>query len=322
MERVLKPDTILITGASGQVGSALVRRLTQEEPGAEIVAPGRGEMDLASADSVRAFLRKVRPGWIVSSGAYTAVDAAEADRETAWAVNAAAPAIMAEEAKATGAVLIHLSTDYVFPGTGERPWVETDATDPLNVYGATKLAGEEAIARSGAAHIILRTSWVYSATGKNFVTTMLRLLTTRTEPLRVVADQYGCPTSADDLAGVILRIMGLLKNQMPQSGLSLAAVAGSSSGIYHCCGAGETTWADFASAIRRYLRTQHRATAPDIVPVSSSEYPTPATRPMNSRLNCGKLQSTFGISMRNWNESLDEVLETIFATDFEFPGSR
>lgn len=321
MERILNRDSILITGASGQVGGALLHRLAQERPQATLIAPRRDEMDLANPESVRAFLREVQPGWILSSGAYTAVDAAETDRETAWAVNALAPKVMAEEARATGAVLIHLSTDYVFPGTGERPWVETDATGPLNVYGATKLAGEQAIAEAGAAHVILRTSWVYSAMGKNFVKTMVRLLTTQEAPLRVVADQHGAPTSAEDLTAAILTIMARLESRAGIPGNPIADVLRGDGGVYHCAGSGETTWAGFASAIREYLLAKTGVTAAEIVPVSSSEYPKPAVRPLNSRLDCGKLRNSFGVALPDWTVSLEEVLGKIFATDSVLQGS-
>ena len=302
MERVLSSGGILITGTSGQVGAAVQSLLRETRPETTLLTPDRAAMDLADAGSIRRYVRETRPRWIVSCAAYTAVDAAETDRDAAWAINAIAPGVLAEEALRVGAELIHLSTDYVFPGTGDRPWVETDATGPLNVYGASKLAGELAVAATGVGHIILRTSWVYSATGKNFVRTMLRLLTTKDAPLRVVADQHGAPTATDDLAAVIAAIV---RRAEPLQTLS---------GVYHCAGGGETTWAGFASAIRRYLLSK-QIPAAEIVPVPGSEYPTPAARPGNSRLDCGKLRSAFGLEMPEWQTSLMPVLNELTATD-------
>lgn len=265
-------------------------------------------MDLLDADSVRAYVRRTQPKWIVSSAAYTAVDAAETDRDAAWAVNATAPGVLAEEASALSANVLHLSTDYVFPGIGDRPWVESDQTGPLNFYGTSKLAGEQAIAASGVAHVILRTSWVYSSTGKNFVRTMVRLLSTKDTPLRVVADQHGAPTSADDLASVISAIVG---RPEPLQRLS---------GVYHCAGGGETTWAGLASAVRASLIGEHGLTPPEIIPVPSSEYPTPAARPGNSRLCCDKLWDAFGLTVPEWRISLKKILGDITATDLPHRG--
>lgn len=314
MERVLSSGGVLITGATGQIGGALVEMVRQRFPDLPVFSPARSDMDLGEAASVQAYIQKVQPRWIVSSGAYTAVDAAESDREAAWAANATAPGVMAQEAARSGAVMIHLSTDYVFPGTGDRPWVETDATGPLNVYGASKLAGEQAIAASGAAHITLRTSWVYSDTGKNFVRTMLRLLTTRDTALRVVSDQHGAPTSAEDLAETVCAILGHIQHTADSSGTPAAEVAHSVTGVYHCAGTGETTWAGLALAIRSYLAERGDVILPDIIPVPSSEYPVPAARPRNSRLNCGRLETVFGIVLPEWQSSLEKVLRRLTAT--------
>lgn len=308
---------VLVTGASGQVGSAMVRLLSAELPTASVLSPGRAEMDLASSESIRSYVRNVQPRWIVSCAAYTAVDAAETQQEAAFAANATAPGVLAEEAARAGAGLIHYSTDYVFDGSGEEPWLETDATGPLNVYGASKLAGELAIAAVAAASplawAVLRTSWVYSGGGKNFARTMLRLLSSRTEPLRIVADQHGAPTAAADLAAAALRVMQSVEGQPGNQPLATKMQA--ARGVYHCAGTGETTWAGFAEFIREYLQQEHDLRVPEIVPVSSTEYPTPAARPLNSRLNCQKLVDAFDAHMPHWQASLMVALREIAATD-------
>ncbi len=305
---------VLITGATGQVGSALVRLLSRETPEIAIAAPPRSALDLLDPESVRSAVRSIKPRWVISCAAYTAVDAAETDCDAAFAINATAPGILAEEASAAGAALIHVSTDYVFDGSGTRPWVETDRTGPLGVYGASKLAGEQAIAAVAAAtglpHVILRTSWVYSGSGKNFVRTMLRLLSTRTEPLRVVADQHGSPTSAPDLAVAIQSILRFTEDRA--SGGSLAQAL---SGVYHCAGTGETTWAGLAEMVREFLRV-HRGVEPaEIIPVPTADYRTPAARPLNSRLNCGKLAETFGVRLPHWRTSVGEALQELAESD-------
>jgi dTDP-4-dehydrorhamnose reductase len=312
------PGTILITGTSGQVGSALLQRLRTSRPEIAVAAPTRSEMDLSDPESIREYVRSVKPRWIVSSAAYTAVDAAESDRDAAYAANAIAPGVLAEEAAALGAGIVHLSTDYVFPGTGTTPWVETDPTDPQNVYGASKLAGEQAIAavaeRTGSLPwFVLRTSWVYSGGGKNFVRTMLRLLSTKTDPLRVVGDQNGSPTAAADLADVILAVM--LNCEDAATSGSLGASLAGLSGVYHCSGTGETTWAGLAGAVREYLQATHGINPPEIIPVPSSEYATPAARPLNSRMNCDKLNTSFGITLPHWRKSVTEALRDLAETD-------
>jgi dTDP-4-dehydrorhamnose reductase len=297
-------------------------------------------MDLAKPESIRAYVREIGPRWIVSCAAYTAVDAAETERDAAFAANAIAPRILAEEAAALGAGIVHLSTDYVFPGGGTRPWVETDPTDPKNVYGASKLAGEQAIADvatdSGMLPwFVLRTSWVYSGGGKNFVRTMLRLLSTKTTPLRVVADQHGSPTAAIDIADAMLAVMLMgedlasraatgenskavvreMKAGVPVELPPLMPALSELIGIYHCTGTGETTWAGLAEAVRDSLSSEYGMHPPEIIPVPSAEYPTPAQRPLNSRLDCTRLATNFGIRLPHWRESVSDAIRELATTD-------
>ena len=294
---------ILITGATGQVGGELVRLLA---PLGEVHAPGRGELDLANPDSIRDLVRRLEPGWIVNPAAYTAVDKAESEPDVAHAINAIAPRILGEEAARCGAAVLHFSTDYVFDGSGTRPWVETDPTGPLGVYGATKLAGEQALAASGAAHIILRTSWVYGATGKNFLLTVLRVARDKAasgHPMSIVADQYGAPTWSRDLARLAASILGRAPD---------AAAARAFEGVYHAAGSGETTWFGFAEeALRLRQLTDPGETFTKLQPIPTSAYPTPAARPRNSRLDCSKLERTFGYEMLPWQHALRDVLNEI-----------
>ena len=288
---------ILITGATGQVGSALLQHLPHAS------APTRAQLDLANPASIRSYVRALRPAWIINPAAYTAVDQAETDREAAFAINAEAPRLLGEEAARLGARVIHFSTDYVFDGSKPQPYVETDATAPLSVYGASKLAGEQALAATGAAHIILRTSWIYAPTGRNFLRTILRLARERAlsgQPLRIVADQHGAPTAAGDLAALTAHIVA--------SEPDLAAAGG----IFHATAAGETTWHGFAAEIIAHARCRHPATElADVQPSASSEYPTPAHRPANSRLNCDRLRNTFGQSLPDWREALGQVMASL-----------
>ncbi len=281
---------VLVTGGSGQVGGEIARRLRLA--GREVHVPGRGEMDLADAGSVRDYVRVVRPEWVLNSGAYTAVDLAEGDRETAFKVNGVAPGVLGEEARAVGAGVVHFSTDYVFSGDKDWAYREEDATGPLGVYGASKLAGEEALAASGARYVTLRTSWVYGAVGKNFLLTVLRVARQR-ETMRIVEDQHGAPTGAGELAGLAIGLLG----------------RDWESGVYHAAAAGETTWLGFAAEalrLRREVAPGERLA--ELVGIPTSEYPTAARRPLNSRLDCGKLKRVFGVEMRGWEEVLGEVM--------------
>jgi dTDP-4-dehydrorhamnose reductase len=274
---------VLLTGGTGQVGGALKEALA---PLGAVLAPRRNGMDLARPDSILRVVRSFRPELIVNAGAFTAVDLAESQPGIAAKVNAEAPAVLAGEAKRLDAAIVQLSTDYVFDGAKSAPYVETDAPAPLNVYGRTKLEGEKAVAASGARHLILRTSWVYAAQGRNFLNTILRLAAER-EELRVVDDQRGAPTSATQLAS------------------SLAEILNSDweSGLFHMSCSGETTWYRFAQAI---LARRPPQPMPALVPITSSEHAASARRPANSLLDNAKLFSTFGIRLPSWEDALDK----------------
>lgn len=293
---------ILLTGATGQVGGQLLETLKSL---GEVVAPARSAMDLANATSVQAMIRSVRPRWIVNPGAYTAVDRAESEPELAYEVNAEAVRIMGLEARAIGAGVIHFSTDYVFDGLATKPYVETDATGPLSVYGASKLAGERALAESGAGHMVFRTSWVYGAQGKNFLLTILKLARERST-LRVVADQYGAPTWSRDLARMTAHVIG--ECEAAARGRELSDVLADVGGIYHAAGGGETTWYGFAVEAIRLQRELEEVPLAEIEPITTADYPTEAKRPANSRMNCSRLAEQFGWKMMDWHDSLREVL--------------
>lgn len=252
-------------------------------------------------------VRRVAPQLIVNAAAYTAVDRAEKEHDLAMAVNAAAPAILAEEAERIGAGIVHYSTDYVFDGSGTRPWREEDTTGPLNAYGHSKLAGEEAIRASGAAHLILRTSWVYAARGSNFVRTMLRLGQERPE-LRVVADQHGAPTAARVIADMTGQILA-------QAGGEFAKFLAERGGTTHLCCRGETTWHGLATAIFEFARKHGISLAvQNVEPIRTEEYPTPARRPANSRLDCGRLRERFGLTAPAWQEALSLCVQEMVSS--------
>ena len=297
---------ILLTGSTGQVGSELLRTLA---PLGEVVAPARDALDLADAASIRAAIRSLRPRWIVNPAAYTAVDRAESEPELAYAINAEAVRVIGEEARAVGAGVLHFSTDYVFNGAGTSPYVETDATEPVSVYGASKLAGEKALAATGAGHLIFRTSWVYGAHGKNFLLTILKLARER-ETLRVVADQHGAPTWSRDLAKMTAHVIA--QCEAAAKGRTLSDVLSDVGGIYHAAAHGETTWYGFATeAVRLEREREPQARLARIEPINTAGYPTPAKRPANSRL-CGyKLTRQFEWYMMDWQESLQQVLREL-----------
>ncbi|VVN16390.1 dTDP-4-dehydrorhamnose reductase [Pseudomonas fluorescens] len=283
---------ILISGQHGQVSSELQKRLGVL---GEVVVPGRSQLDLSQPGQIRQQVRQVRPDLIINAAAYTAVDKAENDPLTAFAVNAEAPGILAEEALALGIPLIHYSTDYVFDGRKSAPYTEADATNPLGVYGQSKLAGERAISAVQGQHLILRTSWVYSAHGHNFLLTMQRLLQEKPE-MRIVADQIGAPTWAGTIANSTLALI-----ERWQAGETGAW------GTYHLTAQGETSWFGFAQAIGEALRDQGKPCA-NLLPIPSSEYPTPAARPLNSRLDCSLLLREWGVSQPDWQTALRECL--------------
>lgn len=300
--------SILLLGANGQVGHEalpLLRALGNVE------GVQRADLDLTDAGRIRETVRALRPRWIVNAAAYTAVDKAESDPKTAFAVNGDAPGILGEEALRLGAAVIHFSTDYVFSGDGSRPWVEDDATGPLGVYGASKLAGERALAASGAAHYIFRTSWVFSTHGENFLLRILQLAQAR-EELRVVDDQHGAPTWARTLAQLAAHTIGMTEANAERSGISLDEAVRPLGGIYHACSAGSTTWFGFASEFVRLAQ----AACPEqrfakLSPIPSSEYPTPAVRPLNSRMNCQKLAHKLQFALPSWEQSTAQVIEDL-----------
>jgi dTDP-4-dehydrorhamnose reductase len=299
------PGKILLTGVTGQVGSELAKTLA---PLGEVVAPGRAQLDLSQAASVRDMVRAVQPRWIVNPAAYTAVDKAESEPELAYAINTEAVRILGEEAQRIGAGVIHFSTDYVFDGAGATPYLETDVPHPMSVYGASKLAGEQALAQSGAAHLIFRTSWVYGAHGKNFLLTILKLARER-ETLRIVADQHGAPTWSRDLADMTAHVIQRCEKTASEKSENLDSALAGLSGIYHATGSGETTWHGFASEAVQSLKERERDTRfAEIAAIPTSEYPTPARRPENSRLSCSKLEQAFDWRMMDWHDSLRKVL--------------
>jgi dTDP-4-dehydrorhamnose reductase len=279
---------LLVTGGSGQVGEAL-RRLGPSL-GVEVLAPPRAELDLARPETIR-----IPAGIdaVINSGAYTQVDKAEGEGALAAAVNATAPGVLAAEAARRGLPIVQLSTDYVFDGTKPVPYVEGDPVNPMSVYGLTKEAGERAVGAANPRHAIVRTSWVYAVHGANFVKTMLRLGKER-DQLRVVADQVGAPTLADDIARAAVVVAKGLRDGKP-------------AGIYHFTAAGETSWHGLASRIWE-IAGPRLGRRPAIEPIPTSGYPTPARRPANSRLDCAKIVATFGVVRRPWEAALDETL--------------
>ena len=288
---------ILITGAQGQVGWELQRSLA---PFGEIAAYTHAQLDLSNADAIRQAVRHLGPDLIVNAAAYTAVDQAEKEADRAHEVNAMAPAILAEEAKHLEAAFIHYSTDYVFDGQKQAPYEEIDAARPLNVYGESKLEGEKAVAAIDCAHLVLRTSWVYGARGKNFLRTILRLAEERDE-LRVVDDQHGAPTWSRMLAEATAACV----SQCLYRG-GVAAMLRERSGLYHLSAAGQTTWFGFADAI-----VQHAPKVPQMTPIPTSAYPLPAPRPMYSILSNHKFTRAFGLQLPDWRASLNLCLTAV-----------
>lgn len=287
---------ILVTGGTGQLASAL-----STTPGVHRV--GRPDFDFDHPETIETTFRTTAPRLVVNAAAYTAVDAAETNADAAYRANRDGPATLARLCAEANIPLIHISTDYVFDGAKPAPYVETDPVAPQGVYGASKLAGEQAVMASGARAIILRTAWVYAATGKNFVRTMLTLGKTRPR-LTVVADQHGCPTTAADLADAIMAIAGRLDATGWQPAYQ---------GIFHAAGSGATTW--FGLAVATFEEAaRHGANVPEVAPITTADYPTPAKRPANSRLDCTRLHDTFGVRLPPWRDSLTRTVDAIFAT--------
>ena len=303
---------ILLTGVNGQVGGELLPLLSAL---GEVVAPTREELDLGDTSAIRDIVRRVKPRWIVNPAAYTAVDKAESDVEAAFAINRDAPGVLGEEAARIGAPVLHFSTDYVFAGDGTQPWCETDPTQPLGVYGSSKLAGEQALAASSAAHLVFRTSWVYGTRGKNFLLTILKFARER-EELKVVADQHGAPTWSRDLARLAVHAILQSEEDAAAKGVTLTEAVKPITGIYHACNAGFTTWFGFASEFVRLAQVaEPKQTFAKLRPIPSSEYPTPAKRPENSRMTCEKLTRVLNFEMPTWEHSTARVMAEVLAAN-------
>ncbi|UIF90621.1 dTDP-4-dehydrorhamnose reductase [Cupriavidus sp. UYPR2.512] len=294
--------TLLVTGSSGQVGFELRRSLA---PLGRVVALDRAGCDLSRPDELRRVVRELRPDVIVNPAAYTAVDKAETDIEAAYAINSVAPGVLAEEAKTLGSLLVHYSTDYVFDGSKDGSYVETDIVNPQSVYGKSKLAGEQAIAAAGAQALVLRTCWVAGAHGSNFAKTMLKLGRER-DSLRVIADQFGAPTTASLIADVTAQIVA--RHWLSGGPAAFAA------GVYHLAAAGETSWHGYATEVLRMAAARGvplQVNLEHIEAIPATAYPLPAPRPANSRLNTSKLRETFGIHFPDWQQGIRLLLDQI-----------
>lgn len=291
---------VLVTGGTGQVGSALQRLALDDF---ELVAPSRAELDLADPEAIVTMVKSRPWAAIINSGAYTAVDKAETDIVAAWRANALAPAAFAAASGEAGIPLIHVSTDYVFDGAKTEAYAEDDPVGPVGVYGASKEAGEQAVRTANPRHVILRTAWVVSPDGGNFIKTMLRLGADRPE-LRVVADQYGCPTAAEDIARTLIVLLRAATGDRPHWG------------TYHFVNDGEGTWHDLAEAV--FTRAAvHGRPQPKVTAITTADYPTPARRPANSRLTTGKIQRDFGVAPRPWREAIDGIVDQLCSKEPE-----
>lgn len=294
---------ILLTGVNGQVGHALKSKLFNFE----LLALSREQLDLTKTHDIKRVVREIKPNIIINPAAYTAVDKAESEPDLAYAINATAAQILAEEAARLNAALIHFSTDYVYDGAKKSTYIETDAASPLGVYGKSKLAGEDAIRAVGLPHLILRTSWVYGAYGKNFLKTILRLAAER-DSLRIVGDQFGAPTSSESIAEAIVKLITIWQPAQENQ-----------TGIVHFTNTGETTWHGFScEIINEYNQLKVEKGWPalkvdvnNIAAISTTEYPTPAPRPANSRLNNDKLKQMFNIELPIWQQGLHQVMQSI-----------
>jgi len=296
----MNPNKILLTGINGQVGHVLLSQLSDYE----VIGLSRHELDLSNVDAIRSAIQELKPDLIINPAAYTAVDKAESEPDLANAVNAIAPQVIAEEAARLGSALIHISTDYVYDGRKASPYSELDAVNPQSVYGVSKLTGEEAIRAVGLPHLILRTSWVYGAYGKNFLKTIIRLASER-DSLGIVADQIGAPTSSMSIAAGLEQLIG--QWDVKQAGQT---------GVYHFTNTGKTSWHGFACEIvKQYSALDKqpvlKANVADIKPLTTADYPTPAARPANSCLAHDKLQQTFGVMLPSWQTGLQEVMRAL-----------
>ncbi|MBW7961795.1 dTDP-4-dehydrorhamnose reductase [Bradyrhizobium sp. BR 10261] len=290
---------VLLTGTSGQVGAAL-RPLLQEQH--TVLTPGRDAFDLSRPETLSARLDALAPDLIINPAAYTAVDKAEDEAALAFVINGDAPAAMARWAAARGVPMVHISTDYVFDGSGDRAWREDDPTGPLSVYGRSKLAGESAVRSAGGPHLVVRTAWVYAAKGANFMRTMIRLASER-DSLRVVSDQWGTPTTARTIASVLVEILARRE-------ADLSDVFARANGLIHLTNSGSTSWHGFASAIVEGLRTRGvPLKAAEVLPIATKDYPTKATRPANSRLDLTRLNEAYGLVPPAWERALAEELD-------------
>ncbi len=295
---------LAVTGKNGQVVSALLALASAE---LEILALGRPELDLAQPETVLKALREVKPDAVLSAAAYTAVDKAESEPDIAFAVNRDGARAVAQAASDLGIPLIHLSTDYVFDGAKDTAYVESDPTGPTSVYGRSKLEGERAVSEATDNYVVLRTAWVYSEYGNNFVKTMLRLSENRDE-INVVADQFGCPTSANDIAAAVVTIARKL---VEDSSAPLR-------GVFHLSGTGETNWANFAKQIFAFsAETGGKSIV--VNDITTAQYPTPARRPANSRLDCSKLEEVYGIKLPSWQTSTRAVVTALAQSKKETP---
>jgi len=294
---------ILLTGVNGQVGNALKDKF----PAHELIAISRDQLELNDVNAIRRVVQQVKPNLIINPAAYTAVDRAETESEVAFAINATAPQVLAEEAAKLGSGLIHFSTDYVYDGTKASPYVETDPVNPVSVYGKSKLAGEDAIRAVGLPYLILRTSWVYGAYGKNFLKTILRLAAER-EKLTIVGDQFGAPTSSESIAKAVASLVDLWQLQNVTQ-----------SGTYHFTNSGTTTWHGFATEILNEYNALRgsrgwpllMAQEGNVISITTDDYPTPASRPANSKLDNGKLNYMFGVKLPDWQEGLHQVMRNL-----------
>jgi dTDP-4-dehydrorhamnose reductase len=297
---------ILVAGRNGQLAICLAELARARQ--VPLVCLGRPELDIADAASISRAVAAVKPRAVVNAAGYTAVDKAESEPERAYAINRDGAARLAQAAKASGIPFIHISTDYVFDGRKGVPYREDDPPGPLSVYGRSKLEGEQAVAAEHPAPVILRTSWLYSSHGQNFVRTMLRLARTR-DLVRVVDDQHGSPTSAAEIAAAILALAGRLS----------APLDPGRAGVYHLAGAGEATWHAFAAAIFSFWQERgHRV--PKLEPIPTREFPTPARRPADSRLDCSKIERSFGVTLPHWRHSLARCLDELATAAAEHSG--